>query len=84
MRPAARRNDYERRNMGFKVSKKEPRTIIVLGFALLAIAQIGSFLLQRKSGLPENIADFGTGLLEGVAIGTLLLGVWLFSRSKKR
>ena len=70
--------------MNFKVSKKEPRTIVTLGIAFLAIAQIGSFVLQRKSGLPENIADFSTGLLQGIAIGTLLLGVWLLARSKKR
>jgi len=70
--------------MNFKISKKDPRSIVTLGLAFLAIAQIGSYVLQRKSGLPENIADFGTGLLEGIAIGTLLLGVWLLSRAKKR
>ena len=70
--------------MNLKVSKKQPRTIVTLGLAFLAVAQIGSFVLQRKAGLPENIADFGTGLLQGIAIGTLLLGVWLLSRSRKR
>jgi len=70
--------------MNFKVSKKQPRTVIVLGTAFLALAQIGSYVLQRKSGLPENIADFGSGLLEGIAIATLLLGMWLLSRAKKR
>jgi hypothetical protein len=76
--------DTERRNMNFKVSRKEPRTVLVLGLAFLALAQIGSYVLQRKAGLPENIADFGSGLLQGIAIATLLLGIGLLARARKR
>lgn len=63
---------------------KTPGQVIMLGMILLALANVGQYLIQKKLALPENVADFSSGLLMGAAIGTLLLGVALHARDKKR
>ena len=67
-----------------KCTKAEPSRVLTLGFAALAIAGVGQWYLQRHSGLGEDVADFASGLLQGVAIALLLLGVWLRGRELRK
>lgn len=57
-----------------------PQAILTLGLVALALANVGSYLVQRKLDVPENLADGISGFLMGVAIATLLLGIWMKSR----
>lgn len=54
-----------------------------LGLFFLAAAAVTSYVLQRKTALPESITDPAIGLAYGVAIATALLGVYRQSRSTK-
>ena len=47
-----------------------------LGFITLGLANIGKLLLERHSSLPEGPRDALSGFLLGIAIATLLLGIW--------
>ena len=57
-----------------------PSRVLTLGFFALAIANIGSYLVQRKLHLSENLADGISGFLMGAAITTMLLGIWMQGR----
>jgi len=61
--------------------RRHPNRVLQLGIIALAIANILSYVLQRKSGLPESVVDPVTGFVHGVAIATTLLGVYLRGRS---
>jgi len=61
---------------------RHPNRILQLGIIALAVANILSYVLQRKSGLPESIVDPLTGFVYGVAITTALLGVYLRGRPR--
>jgi len=65
-------------------TKANPNRVMMLGFLFLAIAGAGQWYLQRHSGLGEDLADFGSGLLQGIAITTMLLGVWLRGRNLRK
>ena len=59
-----------------KIGKRiRPSAWMMVGLALLAIANVGQWWLQRHSGLPESTVDGLSGLLFGVAIATTLLGI---------
>ncbi len=53
---------------------------LCLGCLFLAVANITKFLLERHSSMPEGPRDGLSGFLFGVAIATLLLGIWRMSR----
>ena len=55
--------------------------IACLGFVFLAIANIVTFILTRHTTLSEHIVDPLTGFLQGVAIATLLVGVYRQTRT---
>jgi hypothetical protein len=67
-----------------KCTKVAPNRVMMLGFLALAIAGVGQWYLQRHSGLGEDLADFGSGLLQGIAIATMLLGIWLRGRDLRK
>ena len=67
-----------------KCTKVEPNRVMTLGFLALAVAGVGQWYLQRHSGLTEDLRDFGSGLLYGVAITTMLLGIWLGARGLRK
>ena len=50
--------------------------IACLGFAFLAVANIVTFVLTRHTSLPEHVVDPIAGFVQGVAITTLLIGVY--------
>ena len=47
-----------------------------LGFIFLAVANIVTYILTRHTSLSEQIVDPLAGFLQGVAIATLLLGIY--------
>ena len=57
-----------------------PQAILTFGFIALILANAGSYLVQRKLDVPENLADGISGFLMGIAITTLLIGIWMKSR----
>ena len=67
-----------------KCTKVGPNRVMTLGFFALAIAGVGRWYLQRHSGLGEDVADFGSGMLQGIAIATMLLGIWLRGRGLRK
>jgi len=54
---------------------------LLLGMALMAIANVLRLILERHSTMPEDPRDAVVGLSYGLAIGCMLLGVWRMSRS---
>jgi uncharacterized membrane protein YadS len=63
---------------------RQPQRILAIGMILLGIAIMAQRYLQRHSGLPEDTADLASGLLLGIALGTLLLGLWRLRRRRGR
>jgi hypothetical protein len=51
-----------------------------LGFVFLAVANIATFILTRHTSLSEHVVDPLAGFLHGVAIATLLLGLYRQTR----
>ena len=51
-----------------------------LGFVFLAVANIMTFILTRHTSLSEHVVDPLAGFLHGVAIATLLLGLYRQTR----
>ena len=62
---------------------RNPNRVLQIGLIALALANIASYVLQRKSGLPESVADPLTGFVYGVAIALALLGVILRARAPR-
>ena len=61
---------------------KDPNLMIRIGLVALAVASVATYVIQRKSSLPESIADPVSGFLYGVAIATTLLGIHRRARSR--
>ena len=60
-----------------------PRTIISIGMIALALANASRYLLHRNGRPSTDLTDGIEGFAMGIAIGTLLLGVWLNGRRKR-
>jgi hypothetical protein len=56
------------------------RTLLI-GLALLLVANVLRLSLERHSTMPEDPRDAVIGLSYGLAIGCMLLGVWRMSRT---
>ena len=59
-----------------------PRTIILFGMAALAIANVSKYVTHRNGRPSTDLTDAVEGFLFGIAIATLLLGVWMNARRK--
>lgn len=70
--------------MFLRYGYRNPNRVLQLGIIALAVANIVSYVLQRKSGLPESIVDPVTGFVQGAAIATALLGVYVRGRSRRQ
>lgn len=68
--------------MNFRRSKLP--AAMIPGLVFLAIANVGSYLLRRSGNFSESVVDGATGLLMGIAIGGMLLGIWITTRGLKR
>jgi hypothetical protein len=68
-------------SMGMQQRANDPNRLLVVGLMALVVANVGSYVIQRKLALPESIADPVIGFLYGVAIATMLLGIRLRARS---
>ena len=55
-----------------------------LGLLFLAVANVTTFMVMRHTALSEHVVDPLVGFLHGVAITTLLLGVYRQTRSHCR
>jgi hypothetical protein len=60
-----------------------PQAVVTLGLIALAVANIASYLVQRKLDVAQETADGVSGLLMGAAITTLLIGIWMRSRDPR-
>jgi hypothetical protein len=62
---------------------KNPQTIIFVGMLFMALAGISNFWFRHHSPVSENAGDGIMGFLYGVAIGTLLIGIWRRGRQRR-
>lgn len=67
-----------------KCTERDPNRLMIIGLFAMAAANLGRWYLQRHSGLGEDLVDFTSGLLQGIAIALLLLAVWLRGRSLRK
>ena len=58
--------------------------IACLGLLFLAVANVVTFVLTRHTSLSDHVVDPIAGLLQGVAIATLLLGLYRQTRTTRR
>ena len=56
--------------------------LLRLGLIALAAANVGHFLIQRYSSMPEGARDAVSGFVQGVAIALMLLGIWRTRRAQ--
>jgi hypothetical protein len=61
-----------------------PRTLIRIGMMAFAIANITGWALRRQHVMGEDRLDAINGFLLGIAIATMLLGVWRLGRGAPR
>jgi ABC-type Mn2+/Zn2+ transport system permease subunit len=60
-----------------------PHAVLTFGLIALSLANVGSYLVQRKLDVPVDVADGISGFLMGVAISTMLLGIWMNRRQPR-
>jgi hypothetical protein len=66
------------------IRKMQPAKIVALGMILTGVASAVHWYLQRHSGWSESATDFTSGALQGVAIATMLIGIWLQGCSRRK
>ena len=69
--------------MNFKKRSAVPGALVP-GLVLLAIANAGSYLLRRSGTFSEGVVDGASGVLMGIAIGAMLLGIWITTRGPRQ
>ena len=62
------------------IKSKKADTLMVIGLFFLAFGNIWQWSMHRHPLFTESVTDFSSGLFMGVAIGTLLLSVFIRSR----
>jgi hypothetical protein len=58
------------------------QTVLAIGMMAMAIAGTANLFLRRHLPLSENAADAIIGFLYGIAISTMLLGIWRRGRER--
>ena len=58
------------------------QAFIKFGFAFLAIANIGNYLLHRNNAFPNTVSDPVAGFLFGLSFGCFGLGIWALRRRR--
>ena len=56
--------------------------MIGIGLVFLILASLSKWFLHRSASLSQNFVDGATGFLYGIAIGAMLLGLYLYSRRR--
>ena len=59
-----------------------PTVVLRLGLIALIVANVAHFMIQRSGRPASNTADALTGFLFGLAIGCLLLAIYLGRRKR--
>jgi hypothetical protein len=54
---------------------------MMTGFVFLILANVSQLIFRRTPSLGEDLVDGVRGLLFGVAIGSLLVGIWRNGRA---
>lgn len=70
--------------MLLRYGSRNPNRVLQIGLMALVLANIASYLVQRKSAVSESVADPVIGFAYGVAIATTLLGVHLRARALRQ
>ena len=55
--------------------------VTIVGLVFLIIANLAQYFLPKSGTLSESTTDLANGLLFGLAIGSLLLGIWMSTRN---
>jgi hypothetical protein len=58
----------------------DPDSVLRLGLVFLILASLGRWFLRPSADFSQGLVDGAIGVLYGVAIGTLVLGLWLARR----
>jgi hypothetical protein len=66
------------------IKSKKADVFMMIGFFFLAFGNVWESFMHRHPLFKESISDFSFGLFMGVAIGTLLLSVFIRSRARHR
>jgi hypothetical protein len=59
-----------------KFQRRPFNRLMFVGLALLAAANVIRWILERHTSMREDPRDAIVGLVFGLAIGTLVLGLW--------
>lgn len=65
--------------MSLKSRMKQPHVMQMIGLAALVVASVVRQLMQSRQGVSDGLV----GVLYGVAIGALLLSLWLRGRGTR-
>ncbi len=63
---------------------RNPKAVIMFGMACFVAAQLWRRFVHPSASLSMNWIDAITGFLMGLAIGAMLLGVWLNARRRSQ
>jgi peptidoglycan/LPS O-acetylase OafA/YrhL len=56
--------------------------VTVVGLVFLIIANLAQYFLPKSGAFSEGTTDLANGFLFGLAIGSLLLGIWMSTRNR--
>jgi hypothetical protein len=59
-----------------------PQGVLRIGLVFLILASLWKLFVHPGATFSDGFVDGSTGFLYGLAIGTLLLGIWLTRRSR--
>ena len=63
--------------MNLRERLKQPGVMLRVGLVALILASMSRLYLRPVAGLSEGAVDGATGVLYGIAIGGMLMSLWL-------